>query len=221
MKISCCQGAHTCPLYVEVKGVTGVAIVITQRFRDALQYMIDIHGEHRRKCTEIPYISHLLAAAAIVMENGESEDEVIAALLHDTAEDGGGQATLDEIQRRFGCQVARVVKHCSDTLDSEKPQWKPRKEAYLARLSEVDCPSVLLVSIADKIHNALSILRDYRVLGESLWERFNANGDETLWYYSSLLEIYKRNTPEHHRHLVDELDGAISEIVALRSDSPR
>jgi (p)ppGpp synthase/HD superfamily hydrolase len=114
----------------------------------------------------------LLGVCALVVQDGGSEDEAIGALLHDAAEDAGGQARLDDIETRFGADVASIVKGCTDTLEDPKPAWRPRKEAYLARLPEKPT-SVLRVSLADKLDNARAILLDYRVHGERLWERFN------------------------------------------------
>lgn len=189
-------------------------IILTQRFTEACSYMHQLHGKNNRKGTEIPYISHLLAAAVTVLENGSHEDEVIAALLHDAAEDEGGQPVLDEIQKRFGPRVAMIVEHCSDTLEIKKPKRRPRKEAYLARLSQVEDQSVLLVSIADKLHNSLSILRDYRKIGAALWSRFNAEQADILWYYSELLKIYQEKLNDKWPYLVAELKATVDELNA-------
>jgi len=104
-----------------------------------------------------------LSVAALVLENGGDEDEAIAALLHDAAEDCGGRATLDEIRRRFGPRVADIVDGCTDSYETPKPAWRPRKEGYLAKLHGAS-PSVRLVSAADKLHNARSVLADFRPL---------------------------------------------------------
>ncbi len=189
-----------------------MTIILTQRFTEACSYMHQLHGKKNRKGTDIPYISHLLSAAVTVMENGCHEDEVLAALLHDAAEDEGGQPVLDEIERRFGSRVAMIVEHCSDTLESDKPLWRPRKEAYLARLSQVEDLSVLLVSIADKLHNSRSILRDHRKIGNAIWARFNADQANILWYYSTLLIIYQEKLNDKWPHLVDELKATLEEL---------
>ena len=57
----------------------------------------------------MPYLAHLMAVASIALDNGASEDEAIAALLHDVVEDGGGPAALAEIRARFGDEVADIV----------------------------------------------------------------------------------------------------------------
>ena len=132
-----------------------------QRYGKALAYAAEKHAGQKRKGTRIPYISHPLAVASLVLEHGGGEDEVIAALLHDVAEDYGGQEALDEIREKFGMGVAAIVEGCTDTLESPKPKWRPRKEAYVEHLRGAH-RSVRLVATADKLHNARAILRDYR-----------------------------------------------------------
>ncbi len=192
-----------------------MSIIITEKFEEAINYMVNKHGHEYRKGTQIPYISHLLATATTIMEHGESEDEVIAALLHDAAEDAGGKTTLIEIENKFGPKVAEIVLACSDTLEKQKPEWKNRKTAYLEELNQVKNPSILLVSIADKLHNIKSILRDYKQIGEELWTRFNANRDEILCYYSSLLDIYKVKSKQIDPYLINELETKLEEINKL------
>ena len=136
-----------------------------QRYGKALAYAAEKHAGQKRKGTKIPYISHPLAVASLVLEYGGGEDEVIAALLHDVAEDAGGQEALDEIRAKFGMGVAAIVEGCTDTLEKPKPKWRPRKEAYVEHLQGAP-PSVRLVAAADKLHNARAILKDYRAIGD-------------------------------------------------------
>ncbi|MBA2344583.1 MAG: HD domain-containing protein, partial [Rubrobacter sp.] len=131
------------------------------KFEQALTYASIVHAAQRRKGTETPYITHLLAVAAIVGENGGTENEIIAALLHDAPEDQGGKERLADIRTRFGDEVADIVEACSDTFEIPKPPWRGRKEAYIAHIREASA-SARLVSAADKLHNARSILSDYR-----------------------------------------------------------
>ena len=161
------------------------ADVSAERYGKALAYAAEKHAGQKRKGTRIPYISHPMAVASLVLEYGGGEDEVIAALLHDVAEDCGGQEALDEIRRRFGMGVAAIVEGCSDTLESPKPKWRPRKEAHLEHLQTAH-RSVRLVAAADKLHNARSILRDYRSQGENVWKRFSAAKEDVLWYYGAV-----------------------------------
>jgi (p)ppGpp synthase/HD superfamily hydrolase len=168
--------------------------MLTERFDEALAYASRLHRDQRRKGTAIPYISHLLSVAALVLEHGGNEDQAIAALLHDAAEDQGSQETLEEIRRRFGDTVATIVADCTDAWEEPKPAWRPRKEAYIATLPEKD-PLSLLVSLADKTHNARAILADYRHMGDDLWRRFSGGKDGTFWYYQTLAEVYQEALP--------------------------
>jgi (p)ppGpp synthase/HD superfamily hydrolase len=133
------------------------------RFAYALDYATRAHEEQMRKGSEIPYVSHLLAVAALVLEDGGDEDEAIAALLHDVVEDQGGAERLAEVEREFVLRVAAIVESCSDTLVTPKPPWRERKAAYVAHLEGAD-PSAVRVSLADKVHNVRTIVLDYRRL---------------------------------------------------------
>jgi GTP pyrophosphokinase len=188
-----------------------------RRFSEALEYAAKKHAAQLRKGTRIPYVSHVMAAASLVLEHGGGEDEAIAALLHDIPEDCGGRADLDEIRRRFGGAVARIVEGCTDTFEKPKPPWRRRKEAYLAHLATAS-KSVLLVSAADKVHNARSILSDYREQGEKLWERFNAGREGQLWYYRELVKAFRSRGSSP---LVDELDRVVTELERLTRRPPR
>lgn len=168
--------------------------MLTRRYDQAFSYAHQLHRDQTRKGGQIPYIAHLISVSAIVIENGGDEDQAIGALLHDAAEDQGGQKTLDEIRHRFGDDVAEIVHDCTDAWGEPKPDWRPRKEAYLAQLPSKS-PRSLLVSLADKTHNAEAILSDYGVLGDALWERFNGGADGTRWYYAALGEVFSQAMP--------------------------
>ncbi|GAB4530220.1 MAG: HD domain-containing protein [Anaerolineae bacterium] len=188
-------------------------MTLTSRFEEALTYAFRLHAGQTRKGTSTPYISHLLAVAAMVLEQGAGEDEAIAALLHDAAEDQGGYATLAEIRDRFGDAVAAIVAGCTDSWTVPRPPWRERKEAYLAHLRGAS-ESVRLVSAADKLHNARAILADYRTLGASLWGRFNGGKEGTLWYYRSLVQVLRDTGPAP---LAEELARVVSELERLAS----
>ncbi len=159
-------------------------------FHEALAYASELHAAQVRKGSGIPYVAHLLAVASIVLEAGGTQDEATAAVLHDAAEDQGGEATLAEIGRRFGDNVRTIVAACSDTFETVKPEWRERKERYLAHLREADT-STLLVSAADKLHNATATLRDL-TSGDpnEVWSRFKGGREGTLWYYRELVRAY-------------------------------
>jgi GTP pyrophosphokinase len=164
-----------------------------------------------RKGTRIPYVTHLLAVASLVGEQGGDEDQVIAALLHDAVEDQGGAPTLEAIRGRFGQEVASIVAGCTDAETVPKPPWRQRKEAYLEHLHKAPA-CVRLVSAADKLHNARAIVSDLRSLGSELWPRFNGGRDGTLWYYEGLIRAF-RDGWQHP--LIDELERVVEEMRRL------
>jgi (p)ppGpp synthase/HD superfamily hydrolase len=182
---------------------------LSPRFYDALSYACTLHADQRRKASGEPYLAHLLAVASLVMEYGGDEDAAIAALLHDAVEDQGGVATLAEIDRRFGPTVAAIVDQCSDTVVQPKPPWRQRKEAYIAHLQDAS-PAVRLVCAADKLHNARSILREYRRQGQLVWGHFGGGRDGTLWYYRAIVDTLKQ-AGDHP--LVDELARTVEEMT--------
>ena len=187
-------------------------VPVSQRFHDALSYASTLHRTQRRKGTTIPYIAHLLAVASIVMEAGGSEDEAIAALLHDGPEDQGGEKTLADIRKRFGDAVADIVSNCSDTFEDPKPAWTERKRNYIQHLRSADA-GTLLVSCADKLHNARATLRDLRDQGASVWNRFSATREQTLGNYVSLIEAYENATPDPRRTgIVRELRDIVAQM---------
>jgi (p)ppGpp synthase/HD superfamily hydrolase len=192
--------------------------VLTQRLADALAYAIEIHAHQARKLGTIPYVSHLLATCAVVLENGGSEDQAVAALLHDAAEDGPENvegltavSILATIAERFGQPVADIVRGCSDTVEHPKPAWEVRKQRYLEHLREA-APDIVLVSAADKLHNLLSIGADYRILGDEVFDRFNASADRVRWYYRNLVQVFSDRLGETHPHLVAELRRGLDAI---------
>ena len=135
--------------------------MLTDRFEAALAFAAQIHQDHSRKRSQVPYLSHLLSVAALVLEDGGGEDEAIAALLHDAIEDQGHRTDLADLRRRFGPRVAEIVDACSDTDQHPKPPWRGRKEAFIDRMRPRR--PVLRVACADKLHNARSTLADLRL----------------------------------------------------------
>ena len=184
--------------------------MLTERFDEAFRYAHGLHQAQTRKGTQIPYISHLMSVAALVVEHGGNEDQAIGALLHDAAEDQGGEATLAEIRGKFGDPVADIVSDCTDSWVEPKPSWGPRKEAYLAALPNKPMQS-LLVSLADKTHNAEAILFDYREIGDLIWRRFTGGADGTRWYYDALAKVFVKAMPGR---LTDRLERAVAGFSA-------
>lgn len=184
------------------------ATILTDRFDRALLYATHVHGGQVRKGTSTPYVAHLLAVSATVLEYGGEEDLAIAALLHDSVEDQGGRARLEDVRNRFGERVADVVAACSDSLadtakGERKMDWQKRKEDYLSLLDTAG-EDVLRVSLADKVHNARAILRDLRKpdVGNSIWSRFSQPREKTLWYYRALADRFLKRLPGQ---LADEM----------------
>ena len=180
--------------------------MLGEKFDEALKLASDLHREQTRKETPIPYMAHLMAVAGIVLEANayhqfdDIEDIAIGALLHDAIEDQGHKINLEQIREKFGDRVHDLVHDCSDAVIEEEHQkkapWRKRKEAYIAKIK--DKPrETLLVSCADKLHNARSIMFDYDRIGDAIWDRFTAEKDETLWYYEGLCESFTQAWQEN------------------------
>lgn len=194
------------------------SLILSDRFTRAVDYARRLHTE-TRKGTRIPSMAHLLGVASLVM--GEAggpvpvtEDMAIAAVLHDTVEDHGGKPRLDDVEKVFGANVARMVEGLSDTLaedHNKKEGWEERKTAYLARL-RTEPEDVLLISAADKLYNTKTILDDLKEIGPAVWERFKRGPKEQLWYFHSLLAIFQARLKSR---MVGELKQIVDEIAYL------
>ena len=187
----------------------------TERFDEALTWASELHRQQTRNGKDdVPYITHLLGVASLVGANGGDEDQVIAALLHDAIEDCVGDVPdiVDQIEDRFGARVLHIVDGCTDAYEDPKPPSMERKKHYLDHLRELpDDSPIYLVSLGDKVHNARAIVADLHKVGEQLWERFNVTRDESIWYYSSLADIFSEKQPGD---LADELQS----LVGVMSD---
>ena len=187
-------------------------MILSNRFQEALLYATQLHALQVRKGSGVPYVAHLLGVASLVLEYGGNEDQAIAALLHDAIEDQGGASTRDEIFRRFGETVTAIVEGCTDTDQTPKPPWRERKEAYLAHLPQASA-AVRLVSAADKLYNARSILQDYRTQGDEVWQRFKGGKDGSLWYYRSLVETFQNiESPPNLQALIAEFARVVEQL---------
>ncbi|MBI1374143.1 MAG: HD domain-containing protein [Phycisphaera sp.] len=185
---------------------------ISDRFRDAVQFALELHDDHARKGDRgVPYIAHLFGVASLVMEHGGDEDATIAALLHDAVEDRGGQPTLDRIRERFGPRVAEIVVGCTDAITAPKPKWRPRKEAFIAQLADAD-EATRLVTGCDKIHNARAILRDVHARGDEVFAIFAGGKDGTMWYYRTIADLLLKLGPPA---VAAELDRIVTDIERL------
>lgn len=178
------------------------------RLQRAFRYAAEKHAGQTRKQTAVPYLAHLMAVAALVLEAGGDEELAIAALLHDVVEDCGGMPRLREVRKLFGARVAEIVEGCTDSFGEPKPEWMERKKDYLREVKHADAET-RLVSASDKLHNVRTILADYRQHGEAIWARFSGRKDGTLWYYRALNDEYRRRNPNRSTR---ELEIAVAEL---------
>lgn len=195
-------------------------VVLGQRIADAVLYALDVHGQQARKGTTIPYAGHLFGVASLVIDDGGDEAQVIAALLHDAMEDGGGQPRLENIRMRFGERVALIVEACSDSDapdPRQKKEWLLRKREYLIHLHHLP-EDAARVSIADKLHNARAILADWRRDGDQLFDRFNGKKTGTLWYYSCIVNALGSH---HGSQLFQELERTVRDLWRLAAPRGR
>jgi len=197
--------------------MSGPAPLLTDHFLAAVALAVDRHGGERREGTGVPYLAHLLVVTGLVLEDGGDEDQAIAAMLHDSVEDGGGRPLLERIRRGFGERVAEIVEQLSDSIEPDSGEsWIDRKRRYLKELRECEDEAVLRVSLADKVNNARALVRESRAAGDALWERFtDKTAGQQVWYYERLLEVFEAKRPgpltEDLRRAVDELTALVAE----------
>ena len=187
------------------------------RLQRAFRYAADKHAGQTRKQTAVPYLSHLMAVASLLLEAGGDEKMAIAALLHDVVEDCGGMPRLREIRKQFGMRVAKIVEGCTDSFGEPKREWMARKKDYLREVTHADADT-RLVSASDKLHNVRTILSDYRQDGELIWTRFSGKKEGTLWYYRALSDEYQRRYPNR---ITRELETALTELERLVREKGR
>ena len=197
------------------KPTTEPHVVLTEQYSNAVLYASTLHRSQTRKGNDIAYMAHLLGVSSLVLEARGDEDQAIAALLHDAAEDQGGEPTLEAIAVRFNDRVARIVRSCSDSLvenPDEKKPWLVRKTEHIAKLAIAD-DDVIIVAMADKVHNARAIVSDLSIHGPKTWQKFNASREQILWYYTSnLLVAQERRAP---KILIDALERTLVEMGAF------
>ena len=195
----------------------GMPDTLTPRLYDALSYTFQLFGRDSRKGSRVPVMAHLLSVCALVQQDGGSEDEAIAALLHDALEDKPNETSEDEIRRRFGEDVRCMVRIATDTprewVGGPKPDWKLRKQGYIDRVA-TEAPALLRPTVADKIDNVRAILAEQRWIGNEFWSRFKAGKEDQLWYYSACFQAYEKagaspGLLRQLRVLVEELACAV------------
>ena len=189
---------------------------LSARMYSALNLAFELHGGDSRKSSNVPMIAHMFSVCALVLQDGGSEEEGIAALLHDTLEDKPEKINRKDIENRFGKKVLEIVEVSTDTpKDYEggpKPPWRTRKEAYLEHIHQTD-PGLLRVTVADKIDNARAILADYYHMGNKVWDRFNAPQEDQIWYYNAAVDAYQ--SVGFSGFLLDELRALVDQMNSL------
>lgn len=171
----------------------------------------EAHAGQCRKGTPVPYLSHPMAVASLVMGYGGTPVQAAAGLLHDVVEDS--DLGSDDVRRACGGSVADVVTACTDADPAPgepKAPWHERKPAYVARLGTV-AESAILVVACDKLHNARSILSDHDLVGEGVWSRFSQPVRCTAWYYRAVGE--RLTARLRHPRLADEVAAVVGEVV--------
>jgi (p)ppGpp synthase/HD superfamily hydrolase len=190
-------------------------MLITSRYGDALAWADELHRDQRRKGKPVPYISHLIAVSGLVWEDGGTEDQAIAALLHDAIEDAG--QSHGSIAERFGIPVADIVRDCTDTSEDinagQKEPWLLRKRRYIASLETKPIAS-LLVTAADKAHNAADMVLDSR-RDPAMWSKFNAGLDGSAWYLLRMHQQLNHRLPQSRS--VERLGESVRNILAMES----
>ena len=187
----------------------------SKQLTKAFSLAAELHKGQVRKGSGEPYLSHVMGVAALVIRYKGTENEVAGALLHDTAEDCGGEKILSLIRRELGPEIESIVRGCSDSFTSPKPPWKERKIAFINSLPSASS-SIILVSNCDKIYNLGTILDDYREHGEALWKRFKGEKDGTLWYYRTLASFYSSKGPAGPSEKLNRILQALEKELALR-----
>lgn len=183
---------------------------VSNRFHEALEFSCCLHQDQERKASHTPYISHLLGTASTVLKCNGSEDQAIAALLHDAIEDQSHRVSIEDIRAKFGDVVARIVMACTDE-DPElrkKTPWKTRKQKYLSHIKELSIDEMLVV-ISDKLDNAYDLCRNQHILGDAFWESFNGKREGMLWYQLELAKAFKE-WQELHK---DEISLPLSQLI--------
>ena len=189
---------------------------LTSRLYEAVRLTVDLFGRDARKSSLVPALSHLFSVCALVQLDGGDEDEAIAALLHDTLEDKPQLITRKQIQKRFGARVLEIIEVSTDTPQDyqggPKPPWRDRKQAYLDHARKTD-PTLLRVTVADKVDNLRAILADHQRIGVELWQRFNAGQTDQVWYYQEAVKAYEQ--AGFQSPLLTELTRMVAELSTL------
>lgn len=183
-------------------------MVLSENFERALIYATHLHGGQPWVVADLPMLAHLLGTASLVLEYGGSEEQAIAGLLHEAAEETGGLWRRDDIRARFGAAVGDLVRACGECFDAAKPPWRARKAAYIGKIPHFTS-AARLISLADQLHHARALLRELVANGEKGWKCSEGGKDGLLWYHRCLLRAYRGTGAEA---LLDELEAALKYI---------
>jgi (p)ppGpp synthase/HD superfamily hydrolase len=185
----------------------------------AAHFALAWHAEQHRKGSEVPYVSHLLQVAGLVLEHGGDVDQAVAGFLHDSLEDATSpeqrRAREGILRDEFGEDVLRMVRACTDTQESEflgnKTPWKERKSRYLEHLVHADARCAL-VTACDKRHNLGALVGDVRARGVQYLSCFNAGATDQVWYFEGIVEALRDRLP---RRLAEELEAVLADFRGL------
>jgi (p)ppGpp synthase/HD superfamily hydrolase len=189
----------------------------------AIEWATELHRTQSRRGSSIPYISHPLAVAALVLEDGGDEITVVAAVLHDVVEKGEGASVLEEMTARFGPVVADVVSACSDSCGPTDVPWSELKSAHVQQWrTQAVSERALMVAAADKLHNVRALISALQLNGPSAWDGYSAEPAEVLGYYRAMVELLQEKLPGSRnvaglRDAVIELDLVASDTLSRRA----
>jgi (p)ppGpp synthase/HD superfamily hydrolase len=200
-------------------------MTLTGRFDRALLFTTELHRRQKRKTSSAPYISHLLGVCSLVLEDGGSEDEAIASLLHDSIEDqaagypGGPSALVQYIREQFGPEVEHLVVALTEkgspqtaVIRDKRERWRAHKQEYIHQILSFDLP-VRRISCADSLYNVRSLITGYRAMGDRIWSRFlTRDASDQLWAYSSIARAFLE---AGGTGLAVELDDAVERLHSV------
>jgi len=161
-------------------------MVLNKIVQEALNDTLILHKRQKRKGTDIPYASHPITLAMLLLESGLSEVIVVAALLHDTIEDT--ELTVQDLRLKYGDEITEIVLQCTEPDQSLK--WEIRKENTIRHFNKKNI-NAKWVTLADKLHNLYSLKHQHDEMGDNLWQYFSRGYDQQRWYYNALLVLFQ------------------------------
>lgn len=186
----------------------------------AITYAVQAHAGTERRGKGFPYIVHPMEVVSIVATMTADQELLAAAALHDVVEDT--DATLADIEREFGARVAELVEAESDSLTAERDasaSWHERKQTTIDRLKGAS-HDVKTVALGDKLSNMRAIARDYRQIGDELWQRFHTTDPvEHEWHYrrlaDALSDLSDTEAYQEFAQLVDQVFSQVNRTFSI------